>query len=254
GTERPPVRQCWRYDRGPAARRSRAGRAPGAARKRAARHRAAAGQPVRRVAGVPHHPRGRRRQLGAHQLALADAVRHGVLRHRDDGHRRHPVRPGPLRHGAHELQPAPGRPADLRGARELQDGSRAQEDLGADALAQVEHQHGRLRQHGRRVRRVQHGAGDRHDHPRRRVRARLPAAPRVADLRHPADPGKDPQLVAQLRGRVERGGPAARNGKLPAAGNHRPHHAAVRQQHQPEPRERAGEHGCGGARQRPPAL
>ena len=45
--------------------------------------------------------------------------------------------------------------------------------------------------------------------------------------------------AATSRGRVERGGPASRDGELPAAGGGGPHHPAVRQQHQPEPR-RAG--------------
>ena len=38
----------------------------------------------------------------ARQLAVADAVRHRLLRHRVHGHRGQPLRPRPLRHGAHE--------------------------------------------------------------------------------------------------------------------------------------------------------
>jgi hypothetical protein len=47
---------------------------------------------------------------------VADAVRHGVLRHRDDGELCVAVRRGAVRDGADELLAAAGGPADLRGA------------------------------------------------------------------------------------------------------------------------------------------
>ena len=50
------------------------------------------------------------RQLGAHVVAVAGHLRAGLLRHRDDGDRRRPLRPGPLRHGG---LPASPRQADL---------------------------------------------------------------------------------------------------------------------------------------------
>ena len=76
-------------------------------------------------------------QLGPEQLALADAVRHGLLRHRVHGHRREPVRHRPLRHGAPELLASPGRRADLRRPAAVQAGAGDPADLGPDAPAQV---------------------------------------------------------------------------------------------------------------------
>ena len=46
---------------------------------------------------------------GARQLPVADAVRHGLLRDRVHGDRGQRVRSRAIRHGAHELLPAPGR-------------------------------------------------------------------------------------------------------------------------------------------------
>ena len=60
--------------------------------------------------------------------------------------------------------------------------------LSADDRAEVGHQHGRLRQHGRRVRRVCDDPGDRPVHAGGRLRARLPAAAGDADRRHHGDP------------------------------------------------------------------
>ena len=62
--------------------------------------------------------------------------------------------------------------------------------LAADAAAQVVHLDGRVRVDGRHVRQLRRGAGDRHDHPGRRLRAGLPAASRRADVRHHDAPGE----------------------------------------------------------------
>ena len=85
------------------------------------------------------------RQLGPRELAVADAVRHRVLRHRVHGDRGEQVRPRALRHGAHELLAAPGRRADLRRPRAVQARAGASPHLAADAAAQVVHLDGRVR-------------------------------------------------------------------------------------------------------------
>ena len=79
------------------------------------------------------------------ELALADAVRHRLLRHRVHGHRGEPVRPRALRHGAAELLAPPGRRADLRRPAAVQARAGDPADLGPDAAAQVVHLDGRLR-------------------------------------------------------------------------------------------------------------
>ena len=94
----------------------------------------------------------------------------------------------------------------------VQDGAGAAEDLGPDAAAEVVDLHGRVRVFGRRVRRLLHGAGDRHDHPGGRVRARLPAAARGSDLRDPDAAGEDQGRVA------ERGSPRADRGARTPSG------------------------------------
>ena len=94
---------------------------------------------------VGHHPARLPRQLGARQLALADAVRHGLLRHRVHGHRGEPLRPRAVRHGAHELLAAPGGRADLRRPRAVQaragasagSGSRCRSPSGASRWARA---------------------------------------------------------------------------------------------------------------------
>ena len=85
------------------------------------------------------------RQLGPRELAVADAVRHRVLRDRVHGDRREQVRPRALRHGAHELLAAPGGRADLRRPRAVQARAGHSAHLAADAAAQVVHLDGRVR-------------------------------------------------------------------------------------------------------------
>ena len=62
---------------------------------------------------------------GRQELALADDVRAGVLRDRDDGGRRVAVRPRPLRRRRVPRHAAAGGPDDRRRHGELQDGQRA---------------------------------------------------------------------------------------------------------------------------------
>ena len=115
-------------------------------------------------------------QLGAQEQPVADAVRHGLLRHRADGHRRLAARHRPLRRRGHALQPAAVRPDDRRRPGGHEDGAGAAAHLAADAGAEVVHLDGRLRLQRRRLRHLRRGAGHRPLHPGGRVRARLPAA------------------------------------------------------------------------------
>ena len=85
------------------------------------------------------------RQLGTQELAVADAVRHRVLRDRVHGDRGEQVRPRALRHGAAGVLAASGRPADLRRPRAVQARAGPPAHLAADAAAQVVHLDGRVR-------------------------------------------------------------------------------------------------------------
>src|SRR5690606_2510179 len=102
-----------------------------------------------------------RGELGASELALADAVRHGMLRDRDDGDGGVALRSGAVRDGTHVVLAAAGGSADLRGPGDLQDGARAAADLGSDAAAEVGDLDGGVRVVWRRVRRLLDGPGDR---------------------------------------------------------------------------------------------
>ena len=93
--------------------------------------------------GLGHDAPRLPRQLGPRELAVADAVRHRLLRDRVHGDRGEQVRPRALRHGAHELLAAPGRRADLRRPRAVQaragasaaSGSRCRSPSGASRWA-----------------------------------------------------------------------------------------------------------------------
>src|SRR6185369_2589576 len=130
-----------------------------------------------------HHLHRQDLQLGAQVVDLAGDVRAGLLRHRDDGDVRLALRRRALRHGAVGLAP-PLRPHDRLGDGDHQDGADAQAHLRPDARSQVGRVHGLVRQLGRpvppRLPRRQ-GCGPRG--PGGRVRPRLPAHARLADVR-----------------------------------------------------------------------
>ena len=79
---------------------------------------------------------------------VADALRHGVLRHRVDGHGREPARHCTFRRGSFPLQSAAVRPDDRGGPRGDEDAARAAAHLAADARAEVVHLDGRVRSTG----------------------------------------------------------------------------------------------------------
>ena len=133
----------------------------------------------------------RRRQVGADPQHVAGHLRPGLLRHRDDGHRRRPLRPRPLRHGGLPGLAAPGRPHDRRRPGVAEDGPGPAADLRPDDGTQVGHLHGRLRQLRRHVQQLRHRAGRRPDRPGRRLRPRLPARARDAHPRHRHAPRQD---------------------------------------------------------------
>ena len=74
-------------------------------------------------------------QLDPQVVAVAGHLRPGLLRHRDDGDRRRPLRPGPLRHGGLPGLAAPGRPDDRGRPGEPEDGPGPAPDLRPDARA-----------------------------------------------------------------------------------------------------------------------
>ena len=71
--------------------------------------------------------------------SVAGDLRPGLLRHRDDGHRRRPLRPRPLRHGGLPGLAPPGRPHDRGRPGVPEDGPGAAPDLRPDDGAQVGH-------------------------------------------------------------------------------------------------------------------
>ena len=96
------------------------------------------------------------------------------------------------RRGAALLAP-PGRP-DVRGRHDRgQAGAGPEDHLRPDARAQVGDLDGRVRVLGRLLPLVPRHAGDRRDHPGRRLRSGLPAGARGADGGDHEDPGKDPE-------------------------------------------------------------
>ena len=74
--------------------------------------------------------------LRPQELAVAGDVRAGLLRDRDDGHRRAAVRHRPLRDGAVLGDPTAGRSDDRGGAGQPEDGAGAASDLRPDGRAQ----------------------------------------------------------------------------------------------------------------------
>ncbi len=91
-------------------------------------------EPLRRRAG--RSPASTRSSTGPQEQHLVHDVRPRLLRHRDDGGRRQPLRHGPLRHHA-PRHAAPDRPHDRGRHRDPEDGDAPQAALRADARAQV---------------------------------------------------------------------------------------------------------------------
>ena len=100
----------------------------------------------RRHPAQRHHRQDRRpRQLVAQPQQLAGVVRSGLLRDRDDGHRRRPLRHQPLRHGGLPGLAAPGRHHDRRRSCQPEDGAGAASGLRPDDGTEVGHLDGRVR-------------------------------------------------------------------------------------------------------------
>src|SRR5581483_4738859 len=83
--------------------------------------------------------------LESRQVALARAVRAGLLRHRDDGRLGLPLRYRPLWLGVVPPEPAAGGPDDRRRPGVAEDGAGAARDLRPDARPKVGGGDGRLR-------------------------------------------------------------------------------------------------------------
>src|SRR5439155_4746788 len=145
-------------------------------------------------------------------VALADDLRPGLLRDRDDGDQRLALRPGPLRGRGLPRQPAAGRPDDRVRPGQPEDGPGRQAALRPDAGAKVRDRDGRLRLVRRRVQQLRDRPGRRQDRPGRRLRAGLPAPAGGADPWHREAAGKDPGTAASDLGRQPRGGRAGRAG------------------------------------------
>src|SRR5580704_15881287 len=84
-------------------------------------------------------------QLGAQRVAVADDLWAGLLRGRDDAHRRQPLRPRPVRRGV-PAEPAPIRRDDRRRHLVQQDGAGLAQGLRPDGRAALGHLDGLLRQ------------------------------------------------------------------------------------------------------------
>ena len=153
-----------------------------------------------------HHP-GRGGEVGTQVLDLADALRHGVLRHRVHGASRPRTTTwrasAPRCCASRRARPTscswPARSSTSRARSSRPSTTRCPSPSGSSPWASAPRRGGFYRSLPRH-------AGDRRDHPGRRVRARLPALARGADRRHHEDPGADPE------GRAGQGARRARTG------------------------------------------
>ena len=140
----------------------------------------------------PDHHRREDGAVGAPVVDLAGDVRPGVLRDRDDGDE--------LRRATTSRASAPRCSAARRASPDLMIVAGRLSRKMAPVLRRIYdqmpepkwvHLDGRLRVGRRRVRQLRARAGRRSDRAGRRVRARLPAAARVAHLRHRPAPAED---------------------------------------------------------------
>src|SRR5262249_17474577 len=130
--------------------------------------------PGRRL--LPHDEGRYAPQLGPQVLDVPVPVRDGVLRHGVHVGRRAALRPRPLRLRVAALLAASGGPPDGRRHHHPPPGAGAEEGLRPDGRAQVGDRVRRLHLLGRPLQQLRGRAGHRHDHPRRRLHSRLPAA------------------------------------------------------------------------------
>src|SRR5690349_5139420 len=127
---------------------------------------------------------GLSRELGARELAVADAIRNRLLRHRVHGDGSESVRSRAFWHGAAELLASSSGRLDLRRPSSIQARARVATHLAADAAAQMVDLDGRVRVERRHVRQLRGGAGNRYDHSRRRLCAGLSATTGRIALRY----------------------------------------------------------------------
>jgi multidrug efflux pump len=121
-----------------------------------------------------------------------------VLRDRDDGDELLALRHRAVRRRSVPGQPAPIRPDDRRRPGVAKDGAGPAPDLRPDARAEVGDFDGRVRIDRRRLRQLRARPGGRSGRAGRRLRPRLPAASRVAHLRHRAAAAQDRAAETRL--------------------------------------------------------
>src|SRR6185436_18396637 len=160
-------------------------------------------------------------QLEPQEQHLVHDLRARLLRDRDDGDRRQPLRPRPLRDHA-ARHPAPERPDDRGRHGHAEDGDAREAALRADGGAQVRAVDGLVREQRRPVLapRLSRAEGRRRGGAGRRLRPRLPAAARGAALRPAEAAGEDPggprAAQARAHGRQPGGSDARRRGRRAA--------------------------------------
>ena len=148
--------------------------------------------------------------VGAPLGHLAGAVRARLLRHRDDGDGRQPLRHRALRRRGVPRLAAPVGPDDRRRPAVAEDGAGDAPRLRPDAGAEVGHLDGRLRVGRRRLRQLRHRPGRGPGRAGGRLRARLPAASGIAHLRHRPAAAEDRALDAPRAAVDGRSGPSSR--------------------------------------------
>src|SRR5262245_33567544 len=136
--------------------------------------------------------------VGAPLVDLAGHLRPGVLCDRDDGDELLALRRRPLRRRGVPREPASVGSDDRRRPLVAKDGAGPSPHLRPDARAQMGDLDGRRRVDWRGVRQLRARTGRRPDRSGRRVRARLPAASRVAHLRDRPAPAKNRSAEARV--------------------------------------------------------
>ena len=148
---------------------------------------------------------------------MAGHLRTGLLRDRDDGHRRPAVRHRTLWHGALFGNAATGRPDDRRRPGQPEDGAGAAPDLRPDGRAQMGAVHGCLRIVGRNVQQLRDRPGRRPCGAGGHLPARLPAASGDAAVRNSQAARQDSRDAARRQPRAGhrrgREGGACRSGR-----------------------------------------